>query len=91
MKKYFLFIGQNATCGSPNRITGKMSTYGETYRFDSTATRNYFLDKRQPSINDQVIVAGGADAMRRFHLGSAVADFKEQLMALDIISMRDLN
>ena len=42
-KKYLVWVGQNATTGNPNPITGRMSTYGEVKIFRTAEDRNEYL------------------------------------------------
>ena len=75
MKNYYVFDGQNASTGEPNKVTGRMSFYGTVYSFESKKEAlEYVADKDQDSAH-QIIVAGTKSAMRGYCLGCSVADF----------------
>lgn len=79
LKKYvFVFVGQNATTGEPNKKTGRLSNYGQFYCFDNAAAAKEFADN-QNGINDQIIEIGSARALRKYALGSSVVNYIEHL------------
>lgn len=41
---HYAWVGQNATTGSANRITGKMSMFGDFYCFATVEDRDDFVD-----------------------------------------------
>ena len=78
-RKYYAWVGQNATTGTPNRITGRMSMYGQNYVFDSQEDRDEFvICYHDPNGNNH---AEGCTyrQLRGKNLGCSVAMFKDVL------------
>lgn len=42
--KYYVFIGQNATTGTPNPNSGNLSVYGDLKSFHTLESRNEFFN-----------------------------------------------
>lgn len=71
---YYVFDGQNATTGSPNRITGRMSNYGNTLKFK---TKKEALEYVEDYRGYAICRAGTKKTMRTYDLGCSVAIFEE--------------
>ena len=78
-KKYLLFVGQNASTGTPNLKTGYMSFYGNTLRFSSIKKRTKYINNHNFTINDTII----STDVRRYNLGMSVNDYNEHIQLLD--------
>ena len=77
---YFLFSGQNSTWGDAHPKTGNRDIFGKTYRFKSKAAAVEFYNA---SAYSQIQRVGKARAIRKFHLGTSVANFNEYLNDLE--------
>ena len=86
MKRYLLFVGQNATTGRPNSITGNMSFWGNIMRFDSIKTRNHYINNNRFDINETIV---DVDA-RKYSLGMSINDYNEHIQCLDVLTMREV-
>ena len=71
----FVFVGQNATTGTPNETTGRMSLYGHYYGFDSKDEALAFSEQQRAPI----VEVGSARKLRKYSLGISVADYCEHL------------
>lgn len=88
-KTYYLFVGQNATCGSPNKVTGHYSVYGRIYAFSSKSERDTVYNHLDGRNAQQKIVKGGRSVMRSFCLGWSMIDFNGYLDSLDYSTTSD--
>ena len=80
-KSYYVFVGQNATMGTPNANTGLMSNYGSVYCFRSKEKAKHFADNyNHPR---EFAKAGSARSIRKFCLGLSVRDYLYSLEILD--------
>lgn len=75
----WIFVGQNASCGTPNSITGRMSTYGDFYQAPDRATAKQWAEQCDDGNAHTIIAVGGKRAMRQFNLGASMRDFEENL------------
>lgn len=82
MRNYYLFVGQNATTGTPNAKTGNLSYYGDVYKFRSLKERNQYIEEKTGFSCQEKIVAGGYQKMRSLNLGSSVINFNEWMKHL---------
>ena len=78
-KVYYLFVGQNASTGKPNKITGHYSYWGRIYAFSSKGERDIVYNHLDGRDARDKIVKGGRSVMRSFCLGASVAQFNESL------------
>jgi hypothetical protein len=80
MKKYYYaFAGNvNTSCGQPNRITGRHSTWGQLYAFHSKADRNAFCDTYNQRFNSYPVPCNATTA-RQYFLGNTVREYEEHL------------
>ena len=76
MKYFYIFKGQRASIGTPNRITGRLSTYGRYYRFKSNADRQKYIDDYRGS---DFIAKVNKKSGRRYSLGCSVYAYEEDL------------
>jgi len=79
-KDYFVFDGQNASTGEPNRVTGRMSFYGEVLKFHSKKEAKQFEEE---SRSTNLCIAGTKSKMRGYCLGMSVSQFEEYLYQID--------
>ena len=72
---WFVFIGENATTGTPNKLTGKMSMFGNICAFKTKAAAKEYAGNNYA----RIICTGKARKMRQFCLGMSVKAFEEHL------------
>jgi len=81
----YCFLGQNATTGTPNRLTGKMSMYGELVAFSCREKRDQFVneyyDQSNPSI--QAYKTNKSDAKSDYFAGLSKYVFDQYLSEVD--------
>ena len=82
-KIYLVWIGQNATTGTPNKLTGRMSNYGHLKAFSSRAKRAEFIDNYQRGYHEFCFAVTRKQA-RQKQLGYSVALFNEYVNSLEI-------
>lgn len=75
----FLFDGQNASTGTPNKNTGRMSFYGSVHKFTNRAEAIEYAEKRDTGYSSCIVEIGGRQKMRQFCLGMTTRDFNEYL------------
>ncbi|MCK5611504.1 hypothetical protein KAR91_57065 [Candidatus Pacearchaeota archaeon] len=79
---HFVFVGENATTGKPNVVTGNMSYWGEMLKFHSKESANeYVIHYRGYGI----CKAGTARTLRKYSLGMSVLNYLEDLHFSDYI------
>lgn len=80
-REIFVFVGQNASTGTPNPNTGLMNFYGTVYRIDGTLkqAREWADDMYYKNTNQTISVAGGKRKMREFCLGQTMRNFEDYL------------
>jgi hypothetical protein len=80
MKFYYIFKGQNATCGTPHKTTGLMNMHGDLIAFSTEEKRDAFFngyyDYNNPST---VLTKCTANTCRRFFLGMSWVQQKEYI------------
>lgn len=76
---HLLFIGQNATTGTPNRNTGRLSNYGAYLKFDSKKERDGYYNELRSSSSSELYVKCGAKSGRLYSLGSTVKQYRDHL------------
>lgn len=74
-----VFVGQNASTGTPNRTTGRMSTYGEMYKFNSRKNAIEFAEKNDTGNASCVSVVGTRNTIRKYNFGISVANYNEHI------------
>ena len=78
-RKYYAWVGQNASCCQPNPITGRMSLYGQNMVFDKKADRDRFVDEYRSDNPSKYATACTLRELRNRNLGCSVRDFEEDL------------
>jgi len=83
-KKYwYAWVGQNATTGTPNQLTGGLNRYGNNYKFKSKRERDEFVyDYCDPNGNNHAVKCSRRK-LRQYNLGCSVADYEENLQHMD--------
>lgn len=76
---FLVFIGQKATTGTPNPLTGYYSIYGDYKKFRSRKDRDEFYDNWRSNNPSEQIWKCGKAAGRRFKLGISLRDYTEWL------------
>ena len=74
---FWVWIGQNATTGTPHPQTGNLSLYGDFKHFNTRKERDEFYDNYH-HINNRVYKCT-VKTGRKFKLGCSVADYLEWL------------
>lgn len=78
-QKFYAWIGQNASTGTPHPITGNMSMYGDDYVFSSKTDRDRFVEDYTPDNPSEYCVACSKRELRAKNLGCSVADWEQNL------------
>jgi hypothetical protein len=79
-RKIYVFVGENASCGTPHPVTGRMSTYGQIYRVDGTLRQaREWADYMDRYNTGGIIAVGGRGKMREYCRGSFVHHFNDDL------------
>ena len=78
-KKFYAWVGQNASCGTPNPVTGRMSMYGDNMVFKSKADRDRFVDEFSSDNPSVYAVKCSLRKLRGYNLGCSVRDFEDDL------------
>ena len=87
-KEFFAWVGQNATTGTPNSITGYHSMYGDFRKFDCRKTRDYYVDNFYNQSNpSEFAVKVNRQTGRKYDRGSSTIIYNEYLDMLDCLSM----
>lgn len=81
----FVFVGQNATTGSPNPITGRLSYWGEFIGFKRRDDAKRYVDEFRSNGFDFVVM-GTYRTLRKYKLGSSVYHYLESLCFCPILS-----
>ena len=79
-KDYFVFDGQNASTGTPNEITGRMSFYGHFLKFKTKKEAKDYVDHYR---GYDICRAGTRNTLRKYDLGSSVLDYNFNLDQMD--------
>lgn len=80
MKKYYAWVGQNAVCGSPNRVTGYKSYWGDNYVFSNKSDRDEFVETYRSGNPSVFAKACSYKQLRSRNLGLSVREFGEHLV-----------
>jgi hypothetical protein len=82
MKKYLAFVGNKRTSvGSPNGRTGRLSTWGKLYAFETMTEREMFCAQYDYNFNGYPIPCNKTTA-RKYFLGMSVHSYNEYINAL---------
>ena len=88
-KNYYVFNGQNASTGRPNKITGEMNFYGEVLVFSDKKTALEYVEDNDTNFQSTICKAGTKATMRKYCLGMSVFDFEEMLYQSDYVSKNE--
>lgn len=81
LKNYsFAWVGQNATTGTPNKITGRHSMYGDFIVFRNRKERDQFVDNYSSFNPSNFAVKVNLQSGRKYDLGSSVLDYHFNLL-----------
>lgn len=83
---FYVFIGQNATTGTPHPKTGNMSYWGDIAVFSTEQKRQDFIDNFRPNNPSVFVRACSKRGAREYNLGISVRMFNEYLDSLDVDS-----
>ena len=89
MEEYLLFVGQNASTGTPNKRTGHMSFFGRYLKFATKEERQDFIDEKTGFSCREIVKAGTRNTLRKYDLGCSLNLYNESLDNLDYISKVD--
>ena len=79
-REIYVFVGQNALCGTPHPVTGRMSTFGTIYRVAGTLRQaREWAEHKDDGYAQTLVAVGGRRKMREFCLGTLVAYFEQNL------------
>jgi hypothetical protein len=74
-KEIFVFVGEKATTGEPNKKTRRMSKWGYMEKFSDMESAKAFYDKKDTGSASQIIEIGTRKSLRKYNLGSSVSDY----------------
>lgn len=81
MKKYFyIWKGQNATCGRPNPLTGRLNMYGDLLAFTSKSKRDQFYNEYYDNNPSVKLYKCNKKSARKFFLGMPVYNFENDVL-----------
>jgi len=69
----YVFMGENATTGTPNRLTHRMSYYGQFYQTKDKKLAKKFIEDY--GHKHRLVDIGDSRRMRRYNLGASLMDF----------------
>ena len=78
-KYYYVFTGQNATTGEPNRKTGRMSYYGCILKFSTKEGAEKYAEKKYSSSARDICEMGTARTLRKYCMGMSVRNYEDYL------------
>ena len=81
---FYLFQGQNATTGTPNATTGRMSMYGDILAFDTKKERDEYHENFYNSSNpSEYTEKCNRTTARKYFLGMSVPSFDDYMSAVE--------
>ena len=83
MRIYYVWVGQRATTGTPNKNTGFYSIYGDVVAFDSERARDDYCNQYSERHNSYPVPTNRTDA-RQYHLGMSVYDYNQYIDFLEV-------
>lgn len=85
-KTFLAFVGKRngATTGEPNPRTGRLSRWGDYYRFATKAERDQFVKEYYHT--DNVAFACSFNTGRQFSRGMSLRDYAEHIYSLPCYS-----
>lgn len=81
-RQYYAWVGQNASTGTPNPITGGMSMYGTNHVFVSKKERDEFVNGYRSDNPSKQCIACSLRGLRRRNLGCSVRAFGQDLQTI---------
>lgn len=91
MKKFYVWIGQNASTGTPNRLTGRLSMYGRYMAFKSDAYRNEYIDQWRSYNPSEYIVKCNISTGRQYSLGDTLKDYVDYMENVAPLMVKIIN
>lgn len=86
----FVFVGQNATTGSPHPITGNYSTYGGFIAFKNKAdAKRYVSELSLNSYYGEFAACGTYKTLRKYKQGQSVYSYLGSLCFVPCLSYDD--
>lgn len=82
-RDFYAWVGQKASTGTPNQVTGRMSMYGTNHKFLTRKERDKFVADFYSNNPSEYAVACTKRQLRSFNLGTSVADFETDLDYMD--------
>jgi len=84
-KIHYAWIGQNATTGTPNYITGRLSKHGNMLAFSSRLLRDNYVDNFYNQNNpSEYAVKVNKKSGRAYNFGMSVCNYEEYLKYLEL-------
>jgi hypothetical protein len=77
--EYLLFVGENASYGNPNSITGRYSFYGRILKFRSKEERNLYIEEKTGYTSREIVKKGNRKTLRKYDLGSTLQNYNDYL------------
>ncbi|MCP4394597.1 MAG: hypothetical protein GY804_10070 [Alphaproteobacteria bacterium] len=74
---YFVFEGENASTGTPNKITGHMSFWGKMISYNSKEAALKHVEEYRGC---GICKAGTARTLRKYNLGNSIDIYLEDLL-----------
>ena len=85
MKNYYVFKGQNDTCGAPNRLTGLMSVHGDIIAFSTKEKRDRYYNEYYSQNNPSEFVRKcNKFTARSYCLGQSTYSFSDYMKYVDM-------
>ena len=86
---YYVFIGQNATTGTPHHITGRLSNYGNFIAFKNKADAVRYANEFHSNNSSEFAIAGTVNTLRKYKQGMSWHNYLDMLLMLDCLSYDD--
>jgi hypothetical protein len=78
-KQWYAWVGQNASTGTPNPNTGRMSMYGDNHKFRTRKERDDFVDDYYDRNGNKYAIKCSRQQLRGCNLGMTVRDFDNHI------------
>ena len=76
---FYAWAGQNATTGNANPRTGRLSMFGQLFKFKSRIERDKYVDEYYSSNPSEYAVKVNKQSARQYRLGMSVSAYEEYL------------
>ena len=83
MKNFYIFMGQNATCGTPHPVTGNLNMHGDLIAFSTKEKRDHFFDEYNPNRAGIELTKCTDKTCRKFFRGMTVYHMQENIRYID--------